>query len=153
MTHVKFTPEDLIDHDAIGAVFRDSRGRVLTMRHLKWNFWTIPLGKAHPGQSPQDGLVEEMYEELGVRVLASEQRTSALIRYTDDRDVLLRFHILEVTEYSGEIANREPSKHADLGFVELALVAEKPLLSDGTILFLNALGVECSVAMSGFVVS
>ncbi len=152
MGGVAFTPEDLIDHDAVAAVFRDSSGSVLALRHLKWGFWSLPVGKAHPGQTPFDGLVEEMKEELGVTVTSAKRIASAVVQYQEDRDVRLRFHVFEVDSYEGTVRNLEPAKHAELAYLAPSELSLKEALSDATLLFLESQGLEAVASWSGSIV-
>ena len=46
MPKINYSEEDLRDHDAIGAVVKDSKGRILVQDHVTYGFWTIPVGKA-----------------------------------------------------------------------------------------------------------
>lgn len=136
---VAFTPEDLIDHHAVAAVFRDSSDQILMMRHGKWGFWTIPIGKAHQGQTPFDSLVEEMQDELGVTVTSAEDvRQGELEYFREGHPVRLVMHVFEVKAHSGKIVNKEPLKHAELRYMTVAEIAQEPKLSDATLLFLEA---------------
>jgi 8-oxo-dGTP pyrophosphatase MutT (NUDIX family) len=149
---VEFTDEDLIDHDAVGAVIRDAAQRVLVLQHSKWGFWSIPIGKAHKGQKPFEGLREEMRDELGIEVIRASEMTSATIRYTEGRDVLLRFHIYEIDEYDGRVENREPEKHGEFRFLPMHELAAVDKLSDATVLFLEAQGLHPRAPWTGIVV-
>ena len=133
---IRFTDEDLIDHDAVAAVIRDSQGRVLILDHVKFNLPTIPIGKAHTDQAPVDALKEEMKEELNIVVQECQEVANSLIEYDEDRNVLLRFHIFNVLKYSGELRNLEPAKHRGFEFKSIDEIARLPALTDATILFL-----------------
>lgn len=51
---------------AAGALFTDSRGRVLLLRPSYKEHWDIPGGYVEPGESPLSACVREIREELGV---------------------------------------------------------------------------------------
>jgi len=60
---------------AVGIILNG--GRVLACRRkrsavypLKWEF---PGGKIEPGESPQEALVRELHEELGIRAVVGEE--------------------------------------------------------------------------------
>src|SRR6185295_10926685 len=42
--------------------------RVLMVRHSNGNVWVAPGGAVDPGESPQDAVVREVWEEAGVHV-------------------------------------------------------------------------------------
>lgn len=92
---------------AVGAV-DDSQGRVLVTKrpdHVhQGGLWEFPGGKLEPGETPQEGLDRELFEELGIRVMSS--RPLIRIRHDyGDRQVLLDVH--RVSSFAGEPHGRE----------------------------------------------
>jgi RimJ/RimL family protein N-acetyltransferase len=53
-------------------VIRDPRGRVLMCELVYKPDWDLPGGVVEPGESPRDGIVREVYEELGVELAAGD---------------------------------------------------------------------------------
>ncbi len=94
-------------HVAAGALV-DSAGRILiAKRHQdthQGGLWEFPGGKLEPGESLQQGLQRELWEELGVRVAASEPLIQIRHDY-GDRHILLDVHL--VNAYSGKPRGRE----------------------------------------------
>ena len=57
----------LLVPSATGLVFDDA-GRVLLVRHSDGNVWVAPGGAVDPGETPQDAVVREVWEETGLYV-------------------------------------------------------------------------------------
>ena len=66
--------------------------------------WEFPGGKVEPGESPQQALVRELREELGVQAVAGTE----IARYTYDYPNGASVHLLfyAVSSYEGEPAAR-----------------------------------------------
>ena len=141
MEDIKYTDADLLDHDAVAAVVKNVAGQILMQDHVKFGFWTIIIGKAKPGQTPVEGIKEEILEECGI--VAKNCKEIAVKDYPYVRKgkmVNVKLHLFEVTEYSGKLENKEPHKHRRQEFVDLDSVKKMPFLSDATILYLETLG-------------
>lgn len=52
------------------ALIRDPAGRVLLLETSYKQDWELPGGVVEPGESPREGLVREIAEELGIEVVA-----------------------------------------------------------------------------------
>ncbi|MDA3837222.1 MAG: NUDIX hydrolase [Nanoarchaeota archaeon] len=138
----KYNDEDMKNHDAVAAVIKNDEGMILMQKHNKYGFWTIPIGKAGKGQSPEDGLKQEIFEECGLIIEESDlikQRDYEYIR--NQKDIRLTLFLYEITKSSGVLENKEPHKHAEQKFVSIDKIAELPYLSDATILFLESIGI------------
>ena len=89
-------------HVVAGVLF-DAAGRVLVAQrpsgaHLE-GLWEFPGGKLKPGELREDGLVRELGEELGIRVLAACPLIWVEHRYPG-RDIVL--DVWSVESFSGE---------------------------------------------------
>jgi 8-oxo-dGTP diphosphatase len=89
-----------------GIIERD--GRVLICRRradqahaLKWEF---PGGKIEEDETPQEALIRELREELGIESEAAEEMTRYEFSYAGKKPILLIF--LRVPGWTGEIENR-----------------------------------------------
>ncbi len=92
----------MLIHVAAAAIL-DAGGRVLITRradHLhQGGLWEFPGGKLEPGETPQQALVRELKEELGILPLTHEPLIRIHHAY-DDRQVCLDF--FRVVAYQGE---------------------------------------------------
>ena len=68
------------------------------------SLWEFPGGKIEPGESPQEALVRELSEELGIRAEVGPAVTRIRHNYRRGGAVDLKF--FAVREFSGEIDNR-----------------------------------------------
>lgn len=84
--------------------------------HLE-NLWEFPGGKVDPGESPQDALVRELREELGIDVTVGYVLECTFWRYPG-KDVLLLFFVVNRTS-RGHIENRGVAAHSWVGLDKL----------------------------------
>ena len=88
---------------------------------LKWEF---PGGKTEAGESPQQALVRELREELGIESEPALEMTRYEFTYPDKKPILLIF--LRVPGWTGEVENRifeamvweHPERLKDYDFLE-----------------------------------
>ena len=85
---------------AVG-VLRDANGRVLVAQRVTADryrgLWEFPGGKLEPGESVDQALSRELYEELGVHVQASEPLIEIGYDYPDRR---VRLCVHSVSAYA-----------------------------------------------------
>lgn len=140
---VNYTKEDLLDHHAVAAVIKDKQGRVLMQEHVKFGFWTIPIGKAKNNQTPVEGIKMEIFEECNLKINDLKEIAHKEIVYErDGKNVNVLTHIFEVLSYSGKLENKEPHKHKQQKFVSVEEMRNIPYLSDSTLMFLETLGIK-----------
>ena len=76
----------------VAGVIRDARGRILLARRTVGRdlagLWEFPGGKVEPGESPEDALVRELREELGIEASVGEALLRVPQQYPDKRLVL-----------------------------------------------------------------
>ena len=138
---IKYTEEDLKNHDAVAVIIKDQSGRILIQNHAKYGFWTIPIGKVKSGQTCKEGMKEEVFEECNLILEKFDEIGSREYVYErDGKMVKLTLHLYETTKYSGELSNKEPHKHKEQLFMPLAEIKKIPYLSDSTLLFLELRG-------------
>ena len=146
---VNYTDEDLCDHHAVSAVIKDEHGNILMQNHVKYGFWTIPIGKAKSNQTPIEGIKEEVFEECNIIIEDIKEVVYKEINYErNGKQVRALTHVFEVMKYSGDIENKEPEKHTEQKFSPLEDIMKIPYLSDATILFLESIGLKRDAKLS-----
>lgn len=142
-SHISYKPADLVDHDGVMGIIKDNYGRILMQDHVKFNFWTIPIGKADPGESPEDALDKEIEEECAIKVKGKkllDVKPHSYVRWGNK--VTVTKYLYEILDFEGEIKNSEPEKHRELKFMTIDEIMKLNKISDGTILYLKLLGLN-----------
>lgn len=90
------------------AVIRDSAGKILLSKRAdhvhQGGLWEFPGGKVEPGETVQQSLSRELFEELGI-IPQTLQRLISLQHDYGDKKVAL--HVWEVTQFAGEPSGLE----------------------------------------------
>jgi ADP-ribose pyrophosphatase YjhB (NUDIX family) len=132
-----YTPRDLLDHDAIAAVIRNDQDNILMFYHKKFEFWTIPVGKAEQGETPYEGMCTELREECGIEVIKATEIVARPYSYPRRGEVVnIILHLYSVEKFEGTPKNNEPEKHPEMRYMPISEIRELPDLSDATMLFL-----------------
>lgn len=140
---ISYTSEDLTSHHGIAAVITNEKGEILIQEHVKYGFWTIPVGKVKDGQDIIDGFKEELFDECDIVVEECEELVSKDFSYIRAGKPITVFgHIFAVLSYTGTIRNKEPHKHTTQRFMSLEEIQKLPLLSDLTLLYLEQKGIH-----------
>lgn len=86
--------------------------------------WEFPGGKIEPGESPEEALGRELYEELGIRATIGAPVIRIRHNYRHGGAVDLQF--FAVREFTGEVENRV---HHQLRWVKLEDLPEYDFLA------------------------
>lgn len=78
--------------------------------------WEFPGGKIEEGESPQQALIRECREELGVTLAVGSLYAQAVHRYPD---IHIRLSLYEAAIAKGDLERRE---HNDLRWIEAAQI-------------------------------
>lgn len=111
----------------VAGVIRDVRGRVLLARRTEGRdlagLWEFPGGKCEPGESPEDALVRELHEELGIDARVGAAVIRVPQRYPDKS---LELDVREIESWQGPARGREGQALAWVPPEKLALYAMPP---------------------------
>lgn len=128
---INYNAEDLQSHHGIAAVIKNEKGELLMQDHVKFNFWTIPVGKVKPNETVEEGLAVEMSEELGINIKQFNELGEFTKTYLrEGRDVTVIQHIFEIISYDGEVVNNEPEKHRSIRWMSIDEIKNCKALSD-----------------------
>ena len=75
--------------EVVAAIIRDEEGRVFATQrgYGEWqDFWEFPGGKMEPGESPEEALKREIWEELETKIVVEQLVTTVEYDYP-------RFHL------------------------------------------------------------
>ena len=94
--------------DVAVGVLIDAEGRfLLTSRpagKVYAGYWEFPGGKLEPGETVEQALRRELYEELGIRIGAALPWQVEVVDYAHAR---VRLHFCKVFDWQGEFEMRE----------------------------------------------
>ena len=105
---------------------------ILMLDHVKYNFWTIPIGKVEPNQTIEQGLKQEMIEELNItptRIKKIHQFKRSYRRRGDK--ITVHAHMFLITRWSGSLRNNEPKKHRTIKWMSIKEIKQQRI-SDNT---------------------
>jgi 8-oxo-dGTP diphosphatase len=93
-------------------------------------WWEFPGGKIRADETPLQGLVRELSEEIGIEVRSADE----LLTYDHEYpDRIVRLHVWRVTDYAGRPSGMEnqPLRWVAIGdlMVEDLLPADEPIVA------------------------
>jgi 8-oxo-dGTP diphosphatase len=100
---VEAAGEDGVVRACGGLIFRD--GLVVVVHRPKYDDWSFPKGKAHPGESDEECALREIDEETGLRVQLDEEL--ATTTYVDAKGRPKRVRWWRMTPLEGEFTPTE----------------------------------------------
>ena len=88
----------------VAGVISDARGRILLARRTDGRdlagLWEFPGGKVDPGETPEQALVRELHEELGIRADVGDAVIAVPQQYPHKR---LRLDVRRIASWSGAV--------------------------------------------------
>lgn len=88
--------------------------------------WDVPGGHCEPGETPEQTLVRELQEEIGVTPTAWRP-LGELRGQTLGHDPPLVLHLYAVTAWTGTPHNRLPEEHAEIAWFTVEDACRLPL--------------------------
>lgn len=102
---------DVVDV-AVGVLLRCDGAFLLTSRPIGKpyaGYWEFPGGKLEAGESIEQALARELYEELGIRIGTIKPWKVEVVDYPH---ALVRLHFCKVFEWSGDLEMREAQSYS-----------------------------------------
>ncbi len=115
---IKYNLEDKTNHNSVGAIIKNEKGEFLVQYHIKYNFVTLPIGKAKLNENQKAELKREVKEETNIDIIEFDEiyrKTKLDVR--DGIEVTMNIILFEVTKWTGEVENLEPKKHNYVKFM------------------------------------
>jgi len=134
---IEFNETDLRDHDGIAMII-NKNNKYLLMKHNKLNTWTIPVGKVEYGESKEECLRKEAYEELNINLVNYDLVSLETRKYNRLNKVIkVRSFLYNIINYKGNLINKEPHKHDEIRWFSIREIRELDQISDATKDFLR----------------
>lgn len=109
------------------AIVRQDSRVLMCHRHpdRDWipNVWDFPGGNVEASETPQQALVRELREELGVNIESPARGPDAVLKF-DEESIRLAIWIID---YGEPVENRCPDEHDELRWVTLQDASELEL--------------------------
>jgi 8-oxo-dGTP diphosphatase len=93
--------------EAAGGVVLDGDGLVVLVHRPKYDDWTLPKGKLHPGESFEEAAQREVEEETGLRCRLIRELPSSEYPDAKGRSKVVRYWLMEVEAETGFVPNHE----------------------------------------------
>jgi len=119
--NVNYTKEDLVDHEAVSAIIQNKNNDILILKHKKFGFWTVPMGKVDASDSSLEmALKREIREEVGVFIKNYVGLGSFIREYErQGKIVTVIHHVYSIISYNGVPTNIEEGKHSELRWIPM----------------------------------
>ena len=83
---VKYNSSDKVNHNSVGAIIINEKGEILVKDYIKYNFITLPIGKADLNKDQAEELKREIKEETNNGTNTSWMTQLFIRWYTDNKD-------------------------------------------------------------------
>ena len=114
---------------AAALLVQDNRivlGRRSSEQRIYPGVWDLPGGHLESGESPEQALVRELEEELGI-VPTKLTPLGVFDELDPEKRGARQYHLYLVTEWRGSIVNRQPHEHSEIRWVPLKTAHELDL--------------------------
>ena len=134
----------------VGALLIEVRGDVRILlgkraaARTAWpGVWDVPGGHREPGEAPEQTLIREVREELGVTPTAWSLLARVCEPAPGHGDPMV-LYLYAVTAWEGAPQNRLPEEHAEIAWFGVAAACDLDLASPGYPALFRRLAARCS---------
>ncbi len=114
--------------------------RVKKKNDVNHDKWIGVGGKFEAGESPEDCMLREVFEETGLKV--TSWRYCGIITFVFNRTESEYMHLFKCTDWQGDITEYDGCSEGTLEWVEKEAVPSLPIW-DGDRIFLKLMGTNC----------
>ena len=100
-------------------------GKRSTTREFYPDVWDVFGGHLNPGETTEEALRRELYEELGI-VPARWEFLLTVQEPNEDKYGQIKYHIFLVTAFDGEPQNLQPEEHSFIRWFEFEQAVDLP---------------------------
>ena len=111
----------------VRAIVLDKNNQVVLLNHIGMQKFTFPGGKVDKGEYPDDAIIRELNEDIGLDITYS-----ALIKVTSfnhkittkeskEIEVEMNFYEIRVDNFNS-LSNKEPASHKSLTYIPLSVL-------------------------------
>jgi len=116
-------------HQCVGALVVQEESILLGLRSSTRafypNVWDIFGGHVEPGEQPEQTLVRELHEELGITAVRWKHVETLRLAQDDHGEIHLEIYLL--LEWSGIPVNQQPDEHAIIQWFRIGQAKQLPL--------------------------
>lgn len=97
-------------HKSAGAVIKNKKGEILMIeRNIFPPGWAAPAGHVDEGEKPEEAMIREVREEVGINVKDFKLLTHEFVDWNECSKGIVGhdWHVYEVLDYEGEIRRSE----------------------------------------------
>ena len=117
-------------HQCVGALIVQHHtlllGQRSPMRTFYPSVWDLFGGHIEPGEQPDQTLIRELWEELGI-VPTKWMHVETLVESVPERDEEVHYNVYLVLAWSGTPVNQQPDEHTMIEWFSLAQAVELKL--------------------------
>jgi len=112
--------DNIPNYNAISAIIKDNEGKILILKHVQLELWTIPSEKVGKNQPIEVALKFNMQRDLNILIRDYIEVNTFSHNYLIGKDVVNMIqHQFLILEYKGELENNKRYKYERLKWLDI----------------------------------